>query len=90
MQKSCMVTQQDFSEESVTEKWFSYFSTKTYVVGTQKNRPNETVLLSTQNICYKLWVRRYWQFYSENFFFILTCDTVSYCLTKIYGFAGNG
>ena len=25
--------------------------TKTYVVGTQKNRLNETVLLSTQNIC---------------------------------------
>ena len=31
--------------------FFSYFSTKTYVVGTQKNRLNETVLLSTQNIC---------------------------------------
>ena len=30
---------------------FSYFSSKTYVVGTQKNRLNETVLLSTQNIC---------------------------------------
>ena len=32
---------------------FSYFSTKTYVVGAQKNRLNETVLvlLSTQNIC---------------------------------------
>ena len=26
---------------------FSYFSPKTYVVGTQKNRLNETVLLST-------------------------------------------
>ena len=42
---------QDFSLESVPEKCFSYFSTKTYVVGTQKNRFNETVLLSTQNIC---------------------------------------
>ena len=31
--------------------YFSYFSTKTYDVGTQKNRLNETVLLSTQNIC---------------------------------------
>ena len=31
--------------------YFSYFSTKTYVVGTQKNRLNETVLLSTQNTC---------------------------------------
>ena len=29
----------------------NFFSTKTYVVGTQKNRLNETVLLSTQNIC---------------------------------------
>ena len=32
-------------------KLISYFSPKTYVVGTQKNRLNETVLLSTQNIC---------------------------------------
>ena len=30
---------------------FSDFSTKTYVVGTQKNRLDETVLLSTQNTC---------------------------------------
>ena len=30
-----------------TKTQFSYFSTKTYVVGTQKNRLNETVLLST-------------------------------------------
>ena len=29
----------------------SYFSTKTYVAGSQKNRLNETVLLSTQNTC---------------------------------------
>ena len=29
---------------------FSYFSTKTYVEGAQKNRLNETVLLSTQNM----------------------------------------
>ena len=41
---------QDFSEECVTKNYFSYFSTKTYVVGTQKNRLNETVLLSIQNI----------------------------------------
>ena len=33
------------------EKLISYFSARTYVVGTQKNRLNETVLLSTQNIC---------------------------------------
>ena len=30
---------------------FSYFSTKTYIVGTQKNTLNELVLLSTQNLC---------------------------------------
>ena len=34
-----------------TRKIIFYFSTKTYVVGTQKNRLNETVFLSTQNIC---------------------------------------
>ena len=36
------------------EKWLSYFSTKTYIVGTQKNRLNETFLLSTQNITFIL------------------------------------
>ena len=41
---------QDFSSECVTKIHFSYFSTKTYVVGTQKNRLNETVVLSIQNI----------------------------------------
>ena len=34
---------------SVTENYFSYFSIKTYAVGTHKNRLIETVLLSTQN-----------------------------------------
>ena len=28
------------------------YAVVTYVVGTQENRLNETVLLSTQNICY--------------------------------------
>ena len=42
---------QAFSWECVPEKWFSYSSTKTCVVGSQQNRLNETVLLSTQNIC---------------------------------------
>ena len=32
-------------------KLFSLFLSKTYVVGTQKNRLNETVLLSTLHIC---------------------------------------
>ena len=30
---------------------FSYFSTEIFLVGAQKNCLNETVLLSTQNIC---------------------------------------
>ena len=39
-------------DKSVVSKIiFSYFSTETYVVGTQKNLLNEMVLLSTQNIC---------------------------------------
>ena len=32
-------------------KYFFYFSTHSYVVGTQTNRLTETVLLSTQNTC---------------------------------------
>ena len=34
------------------------FSTKTYVVGTQKNSLNEMVLLSTQNTCLNWWIRK--------------------------------
>ena len=33
-----------------TRNYFSYFSTK-YVVCSQKNRLDETVLLNTQNLC---------------------------------------
>ena len=35
----------------VLENYFLYFSSKTYVVGTQKNQFNETVPLSTLNTC---------------------------------------
>ena len=38
--------------------YFPYFSTKAYVVGTQKNHLNEMVLLSTQNICLNLPIRK--------------------------------
>ena len=58
---------QAFSEECIPKNYFSYFSSKTYVVGTQKNRLNETVLLSTQNICSNWWIRKYLKFYSQNF-----------------------
>ena len=34
-------------QECVTENYFSYFSTKTYAIVTQKNRLNEAHLLST-------------------------------------------
>ena len=49
----------------VPKNQFSYFSTKTYVVGTQKNRLIETVLLSNQNISSNLWVRKYLHFYTQ-------------------------
>ena len=35
----------------MNENYVSYFSTIMCVVGSQKNRLNETVLLSPQNIC---------------------------------------
>ena len=35
----------------VRYRLFPNYLTKTYVVGIQKNRLNETVLLSTQNTC---------------------------------------
>ena len=35
-------------KERVSENYFSYFSTKTYVVGTQMNRLDETVPFGTQ------------------------------------------
>ena len=36
--------------ECIIVNYFSYFSSKSYVVGTQKNHLNEMVLLGTQNI----------------------------------------
>ena len=55
-QQSCtlfelLVLKQAPRSESIKENYFSYLPTKTYVVGTQKNRLDETVLLSTQNAC---------------------------------------
>ena len=37
-----------------------------HVVGTQKNRFNKLVLLAIQNVCLKLWVRKYLLFYAQN------------------------
>ena len=39
---------QGFSYECLQSNLLSHFSTKTYVLGPQKNRRNETVLLSTK------------------------------------------
>ena len=61
-------------KECVIKYLFSYFSTKTYVVGAQKNCLNETVLLSTQNKCLNLWLRKYSQFYAQDF-----CVSVNLC-----------
>ena len=36
-------------------------------MGTQKNRLDETVFLSPDKLCYKLWVSKYLQFYAEIF-----------------------
>ena len=40
--------------ECIIKHQFSYFSTETYVVGTQKNRLDEMVLLSTQSYMFIL------------------------------------
>ena len=39
------------SDKDLELKILLIFQQKTYVVGAQKNRLNETVLFSTQNIC---------------------------------------
>ena len=38
-------------EACIFENYFSYLSSKIYVVGTQKNHLNEMVLWGTQNTC---------------------------------------
>ena len=53
------------------------FLNQNIVVGTQKNCPNETVLLSTQNICSKWWIRKYLQFYAQKFCLSKPMDLIS-------------
>ena len=52
-------------------KFFSYSSVLTYVLGSQKNRLLETVLLSTHNICFG-WEARNIYFWYE----LLTKDQI--------------
>ena len=47
--------------------YFLIFQTKHMLWVLKKNRLNETVLLSNKNICLKVWVRKYLQFYAEHF-----------------------
>ena len=55
-------------------------------MGTQKNRLSETVLLSTQNICSKLQVRKYLQLNVENF--CLSEHVLLPGISKILAFPG--
>ena len=54
------------------QKIIRFFSTKTYVEGTQKNRLDETILLSTQNMCLKLE-----NFTHKRFAYLELCDQLS-------------
>ena len=56
MSKNCVYVElcSVFQIKCVIKNIFSYFSSKTYVVGTHKNRLDETVLLSTQNKMFKM------------------------------------
>ena len=47
----CVCKQRVRAVKSALKTYVSYFSNKTYVVGTENNRLNETVLLGNQNIC---------------------------------------
>ena len=58
---------------SVKLEIFSYASVLTYVLGAQKSRLIETVLLSTHNICFGLEIRKL-------FFFLV--HTLNFTLVK--------
>ena len=64
------VKNQASRKKCAIENVFSYFFIKTYVVGTQKNRLDETVILSTQNKCLNLGIRNYSQFYAKHFVYL--------------------
>ena len=50
LRKSCFIYTYSYPDLPIIKKYFCCSSTKTYFVGTLKNRLNETVLLSTQNM----------------------------------------
>ena len=55
-------------------------------MGTQKNSRNETVLLGTQNMCLKLLIRKYLQFYTDKFCLSKPLPVVKSSLTFLYIF----
>ena len=80
---------QAFSAKALNKKTISYFSTKPYVVGTQMNRLNEMVLLSTHNICLNGWVRKYLHFYGPKFCLSKPVKSQIQCIknqTRLSGF----
>ena len=54
LSESTLVKMPHFRKSHVTAHY--------YVVGTQKNRLNETVILSTQNICLDCWLENNYNF----------------------------
>ena len=54
LQQANVIVYMPLDKSVQLKNFFFYFSTKTYVVGTQKNRLNETVLLSTPRKMLKL------------------------------------
>ena len=54
---------------------------------TQKNRLNETVLLSTQNICLNCWVRKLLHFYARKL--CLTGPLIMYLSACVIIFVGH-
>ena len=55
----------DFKSDVIKNK-FSYFSTKTYVVGTQKSRLNEMVFFEpSKHVKIDGYIRKYSQFYTK-------------------------
>ena len=64
--------------ECAIDNYFSYFSTKTCVVGTEKNRLNEMFLLSTQNTCLNRQIRKYLVIKMFCFSGPMICDEYNY------------
>ena len=56
--------------------FFFKFSTKSYVVGTQKKCLNEMIFLSSQNRCYNRYIRKYSQYYAQKCYLSVLCKSM--------------